>query len=122
MEPPYVQGLLSMEFFRREYWSGWPFPSPGDLPDPGSEAGSPALQADFLSSETLGKSPQFSKERGLVGQSDSCTNNSMSQCGTNASLRTLCSCHIVLRALSFELKKLSEDRVLSQTKHFWKFL
>ena len=56
-----------MEFFRREYWSGWPFPSPGDLPDPGSEAGSPALQADSLSSETQGKSPQFSKGRGLGG-------------------------------------------------------
>ena len=31
-----------------EYWSGWPFPSPGDLPDPGIELGSPALQADSL--------------------------------------------------------------------------
>ena len=39
-----------MEFCRQEYWSGWPFPFPGDLPDPGIEAESPALQADsFLS-------------------------------------------------------------------------
>ena len=36
----------SMEFSRQEYWSGLPFPSPGDLPDPGIEPGSPAMQAD----------------------------------------------------------------------------
>ena len=41
----------SMGFSRQEYWSGLPFPSPGDLPDPGIEAGSPALQADALLSE-----------------------------------------------------------------------
>ena len=34
-----------MEFSRQEYWSGQPFPSPGDLPDPGIETKSPALQA-----------------------------------------------------------------------------
>ena len=39
---------LSMEFSRQEYWSGLPFPSPGDLPDPGIEPRSPALQADSL--------------------------------------------------------------------------
>ena len=42
------QAPLSMGFFGREYWSGLPFPSPGDLPDPGMEPGSPALQADSL--------------------------------------------------------------------------
>ena len=47
---------LSMEFSRQEYWSGLPFPSPGDLPDSGIETGSPALQADSLSSELPGKS------------------------------------------------------------------
>ena len=36
----------SMGFSRQEYWSGLPFPSPGDLPDPGIKPGSPALQAD----------------------------------------------------------------------------
>ena len=41
----------SMEFSRQEYWSGLPFPSPGDLPNPGIEPGSPALQADALLSE-----------------------------------------------------------------------
>ena len=45
------QGPLSMEFSRQEYWSGLPFPSPGDLPDPGIEPRSPALQVDSLPSE-----------------------------------------------------------------------
>ena len=43
-----------MEFFRQEYQSGLPFPSPGDLPNPGIEPGSPALQADALPSEPQG--------------------------------------------------------------------
>ena len=42
---------LSMGFSRQEYWSGLLFPSPGNLPDPGIEARSPAVQADSLSSE-----------------------------------------------------------------------
>ena len=45
------QVALSMEFSRQEYWSGLPFPSPGDLPNPGIEPGSPALQADSSPSE-----------------------------------------------------------------------
>ena len=44
-----------MEFSGQEYWSGLPFPSPGDLPNPGIEPGSPALQADALPSEPPGK-------------------------------------------------------------------
>ena len=48
------QAPLSMEFSRQEYWSGLPFPSPGDLPDPGIDPGSPALQADSLPSELQG--------------------------------------------------------------------
>ena len=47
----------SMEFSRQEYWSGLPFPSPGDLPNPGIEPGSPTLQADTLPSEPPRKSP-----------------------------------------------------------------
>ena len=43
------QAPLSMEFSRQEYWSGLPFPSLKDLPDPGIKPGSPALQADPLS-------------------------------------------------------------------------
>ena len=46
---------LSREFSRQEYWSGLPFPSPGDLPNPGMEPRSPALQADALPSEPPGK-------------------------------------------------------------------
>ena len=44
-----------MGFSRQEYWSGLPFPSPGDLPDPGMEPRSLALQADTLPSEPPGK-------------------------------------------------------------------
>jgi len=47
------QAPLSMESSRQEYWSGLPFPSPGDLPDPGIKSGYPALQADSLTSEPL---------------------------------------------------------------------
>ena len=49
------QAPLSMEFSRQEYWNGFPFPSPGDLPDPGIESGSLKLQADSLPSEPPGK-------------------------------------------------------------------
>jgi len=42
------QAPLSMRFPRQEYWSGLPFSSPGDLPDPGIKTGSPALLADSL--------------------------------------------------------------------------
>ena len=48
-----------MGFLRQEYWSGLPFPSPGDLPDPGIEpaslAGDPALAGSFFTTEPLGK-------------------------------------------------------------------
>ena len=44
-----------MGFSRQEYWSGLPFPSPGDLSDPGIKPGSPALLADFLPTELQGK-------------------------------------------------------------------
>jgi len=46
-----AQGALSMEFSRQKYWSGLPFPSSKDIPDPGS----PAFQADSLLSEPPGK-------------------------------------------------------------------
>ena len=64
------QAPLSMGFSRQESWSGLPFPSPGDLSNPGIKPGSPALQADSLLSEPPGKpkvakavstSKQFSK-------------------------------------------------------------
>ena len=46
---------LSMGFPRQEYWSGLPFPSPGDLPNLGIKLRSPALQADYLPAEPQGK-------------------------------------------------------------------
>ena len=50
------QAPPSLGFFRQEYWSGLPFPFPGDLPNPGIKPGSPVLQADTLPSEPPGKS------------------------------------------------------------------
>ena len=52
------QAPLSMEFSRQEYWSGLPFPTPGDLPDPGIEPtslASPALAGGFFTTEPPGK-------------------------------------------------------------------
>ena len=49
------QAPLSMGFSRQEYWSGLPFPSPRDLPDPGMEPGSPALQTGSLPCDPPGK-------------------------------------------------------------------
>ena len=53
------QAPWSMGFSRQEYWSGLPFPSPGDLPNPGIEPGSPALQTEALPSEPLGKRTMY---------------------------------------------------------------
>ena len=50
-----LQASLSMAFSRQEYWSGLPFPSPGDFPNRGIKPGSPALQADSLPSVPPGK-------------------------------------------------------------------
>ena len=58
--PPWIVACkvpLSMGFPRQEYWSGWPFPSPGDLPNPGIKPGSPALAGGFFITEPCGKSP-----------------------------------------------------------------
>ena len=44
-----------MEFSRPDHWSGWPFPSPGDLSNPGIKSRSPALQVDSLPAEPQGK-------------------------------------------------------------------
>ena len=54
------QAPQSMGFSRQEYWSGLPFPSPGDLPNPGIEPKSPTLQADALTSELPGKPQMYS--------------------------------------------------------------
>ena len=51
------QASPSTGFSRKEYWSGLPFPSPGDLPNTGIEPGSPSLEGDALTSEPPGDSP-----------------------------------------------------------------
>ena len=76
----------SMGFSRQEYWSGLPFPSPGYLPDPGIESGSPTLQADSLWSEPPEK-PVFFEGRTYMKRK--CCNTiekqSNSRCGFYAS-------------------------------------
>ena len=66
------QAPLPMEFSRQEYWRGLPFPSPGDLPNPGIKPRSPALQADSLPFEPAGKpnsrkAPTFLKGNQYIG-------------------------------------------------------
>ena len=56
------QAPLSMGFSRQEYWSGQLFPSPGDLPDPGIEPGSPAFQVESLPSEPPEKMVQTKQD------------------------------------------------------------
>ena len=52
------QALLSMGFSRQEYWSGWPCPPPGNLPNPGIELMSPALSGGFFTTSAPGKPKQ----------------------------------------------------------------
>ena len=68
--------IQSMELSRPEYWSGQPFPSPGDIPDPGTESESAVLQVDSLPGETPGNPRQCIKkqrhyfaDKGLYSQS-----------------------------------------------------
>ena len=79
------QAPLSMEFYRQEHWSGLPFPSPEDLPDPGIKPGSPALWADSLSSELPGKPKWEQRKRGrtqawAVPGTDGCDSNAVRVC------------------------------------------
>ena len=52
-----------MEFSRQQYWNGLPFPSPGDLPNPGIEPGSPALQGNSLLPEPSGKPQELGSHK-----------------------------------------------------------
>ena len=67
------QAPPSIGFSRQEYWSGLPFPSPGDLPNPGIKPRSPALQADALLSDPPGKP----KERYSYVSGENCPPNFM---------------------------------------------
>ena len=73
-------GPLSMGFSGQEYWSGLPFPSPGDLPDPGIEPGSPTLQADSLPSEPPGKPQIYFSKRVII----------QTQCNHNKNPNRIC--------------------------------
>ena len=71
---------LSLGFFRQGYWSGYPFSSPGDLPDPRIEPGSPSLQADSLPSEPqdyrqaneIGNFPIFTERKHFTASLEHC--------------------------------------------------
>ena len=60
------QAPLSVGFSRQEYWSGLPFPSPGDLPNPGMESGSPALAGGFFATVAPGKACVYMRARACV--------------------------------------------------------
>ena len=93
-------------FSRQEYWRGLPFPSPGDLPDPGIEPGSPTLQADTLPSEPPGKSslsPVIHKK----------FQNKLYQCHSNSNINFVkptipLPCFLSLTLSSFSLRKYSQ--------------
>ena len=61
-----LPGSSIHQILRQEYWSGLPFPSPGDLPDPGIEPRSPTLQEDALPSEPPGKFKQKFLHKPLI--------------------------------------------------------
>ena len=65
------QAPISMEFSRQEYWSGLPFPSPGDLPDPGIEPRSSTLKADALTSVLFGKPRKHYFLESLINKTNS---------------------------------------------------
>ena len=86
------QAPPSMGFSRQEYWSGLPFPSPGDLPDPGIEPRSPTLQADTLISAPSRKplNTEYSLSENLLQRhrtSHPSTNNKDSKGGKEARLK-----------------------------------
>ena len=59
-----------MEFSRQKYWSGWPFPTPGDLPDPGIEPtslASPALAGGFFTTDLPGKPEVYTPSKSSYG-------------------------------------------------------
>ena len=62
------QAPPSMEFSRQEYWTGLPFPSPGDLPDSGIKPRSPSLEADALTSEPPGRNSIYMKVANIYFQ------------------------------------------------------
>ena len=93
-----LQAPLAMGFPRQEYWSGLPFPSLGDLPDPGIELGSPTLWADALPSEPPGSKLLLLRHNFSFQYSQVETIESL--------LIFICFCH---RCLKIALKKNNRD-------------
>ena len=96
------QGPPSMGFSRQEYWSGFPFPSPGDLPHPGIQPGSAALQADALPSEPPGKPHELYSPWNSPGQNTGVESLSLLQeiFPTQGSNPGLPPCRLILYQLS----------------------
>ena len=81
-----------MGFSRQEYWSGYPLPSPGGLPDPGIEPRSPALQVESLLSEPPGK-PQFKGAWGPINLLLDCKISDSSLVSETCVFRSLLTCN-----------------------------
>ena len=62
------QAPLSMGFSRQAYWSGLPFPTPADLPDPGIEPVSPALAGGFFTADPPGEPRETCRELTIIGE------------------------------------------------------
>ena len=92
-----------MEFSRQEYWSGLPFPSPGDLPNPGIEPRSPALQADALLTEPPGKKEGAPMFRSTVAPHSLSDILCFLTCQHTTPLENIPTEHYVPKSLSFGL-------------------
>ena len=104
------QAPLSVRFPRQEYWSGLPFPSPGDLPNPGIELMSPALAGRVFTTEPPGSPIQNMKVKVLVAQSclTLCDHMDYSQPGSSV--------HGILRARILEKVAILFSRESSQRR------
>ena len=102
------QASLSLGFPRKEYCSGLPFPSPGDLPDPGTDLGSPALAGGFFNTEPQGKSLCT----GVYKVAQSCTN----LCDTMHHSLPGSSVHRILQARTLEWVAFPFSRGSSQPR------
>ena len=125
-----------MEFSRQEYWNGLPFPSPGDLPDPGIEPRSPTLQADSLPSEPLqGHAVQLSRVQLFVTPWTTACQASLSITNSRSLLKLmsiesvmpsnhliLCRPLLLLASVFLSIRLLSNESVLCiRWPRYWSF-
>ena len=73
---------LSMGFSKQRYWSGLPFPSPGDLPNPGVEPGSPTMQADSLLCEPPEKPCEYLITFSILSKAQLCVSEIQNHCSS----------------------------------------